>query len=113
MRKQWDAQTHSRHALLKCVDTGAGAGNTSEPPTIHARYKRSQIHMKTMTCRELGGTCDQKLSANSWDEMVKVMTQHVMDKHPDVAKQMEKMHNEDPKRWGKEMRPKWDAAPDV
>ena len=27
--------------------------------------------MKTMTCRELGGTCDQKLSASSWDEMVK------------------------------------------
>ena len=49
----------------------------------------------------------------SWDEMVKVMTRHVRDKHPDVAKQMEKMHNEDPKRWGKEMRPKWDAAPDV
>ena len=63
--------------------------------------------MKTMTCRELGGTCDQKLSASSWDEMVKVMTKHVIDKH------LEKMHNDDPKKWGKEMRPKWDAAPDV
>jgi predicted small metal-binding protein len=48
--------------------------------------------MKTLTCRELGGTCDQTLSANSWDEMVKVMTKHVIDKHPDVAKQMESMH---------------------
>jgi hypothetical protein len=35
------------------------------------------------------------------------------DKHPDVAKQMEKMHNEDPKKWGKEMKPKWDAAPET
>lgn len=66
-----------------------------------------------MTCRELGGKCDQKLSANSWDEMVKVMTKHVLEKHPDVAKTMGKMHNEDPKKWGKEMRPKWEAAPET
>src|SRR5437773_8723971 len=69
--------------------------------------------MKTMTCRELGGTCDQKLSAGSWEEMVKVMTKHVMEKHPDVAKKMEQMHNEDPKKWGKEMKPKWEAAPEI
>jgi predicted small metal-binding protein len=66
--------------------------------------------MITMTCRELGGKCDQRLSANSWDEMVKTMTQHVLEKHPDVAKQMEKMHTEDPQKWGREMKPKWDAA---
>ncbi|MCY0853304.1 hypothetical protein [Cupriavidus sp. D39] len=69
--------------------------------------------MKTMTCRELGGKCDEKLSASSWDEMVNVMTKHVLEKHPDVAKMMEKMHNEDPTKWGKEMRPKWDAAPET
>ena len=69
--------------------------------------------MKTMTCRELGGTCDQELSANSWGEMVQTMTKHVMDKHPDVAKRMEQIHNADPKAWGKEMKPKWDATPDT
>ncbi len=68
--------------------------------------------MKTMKCKDLGGKCDQQLSASSWDEMVKVMTKHVMEKHPDVARQMEKMHNEDPKKWGKEMKPKWEAAPE-
>ncbi len=67
--------------------------------------------MKTMTCKELGGKCDQELSANSWDEMIKVMTKHVMGNHPDVAKQMERMHKEDPKKWGREMKPKWEAAP--
>jgi len=67
--------------------------------------------MKTMTCRELGGACDQKLSAETWEEMVKKMTAHVMDKHPDVAEKMKKMHEEDPKMWGREMKPKWDAAP--
>lgn len=65
--------------------------------------------MKTMTCKELGGSCDAKLSADSWGEMVKKMTSHVMEKHPDVAKNMEKMHNEDPERWAKEIKPKWEA----
>jgi len=72
--------------------------------------KAEETTMKTMTCRELGGTCDQRLSAESWEEMVKTMTRHVMEKHPDVAKQMEQMHNEDPKKWGREMKPKWEKA---
>ena len=45
--------------------------------------------------------------------MVSTMTKHVMEKHPDTAKKMEKMHNESPEKWGKEMKPKWDAAPEV
>lgn len=69
--------------------------------------------MKAMTCKELGGSCDEKLSASSWEEMVSVMVKHVTEKHPDVYKQMEKMHNEDPKRWGRETKPKWDAASEV
>jgi hypothetical protein len=72
-----------------------------------------EVTVKSMTCREHGGKCDQKLTANSWDEMVKVMTKHVMEKHPDVAKTMEKMHNEDPKKWGKQMKPKSEAAPEA
>ena len=69
--------------------------------------------MKTMTCRELGGPCNQALSADTWDEIVQTMTTHVIGTHPDTAKAMEKMHNEDPKRWGREMKPKWDATPEV
>jgi predicted nucleic acid-binding Zn ribbon protein len=60
----------------------------------------------------LGGTCDERLSASSWDEMVQRMTKHVMAKHPEVAKQMEKMHNEDPMKWGREMKPKFENAPE-
>jgi predicted small metal-binding protein len=72
-----------------------------------------RCHMKTMTCQSLGGPCEQKLSAQSWDEMVKAMTKHVMEKHPDTAKAMEKMHNEDPKKWGRETKPKWEATPET
>ena len=68
--------------------------------------------MKTMMCKELGGACDARLSARSWDEIVKTMTEHVMSNHPDVAQQMEKMHNEDPTRWSQETKPKWDATPE-
>lgn len=69
--------------------------------------------MKTMTCRELGGPCDQRLTAPTWDEMVKSMTKHVMDKHPDTAAAMKKMHEADPKQWGRANKPKWDAKPDM
>jgi predicted small metal-binding protein len=68
--------------------------------------------MKSLTCKEVGGACDQKISAQSWDEFVQKLSKHVAEKHPDVAKQMERMHNEDPKKWGAENKPKWDAAPD-
>lgn len=67
--------------------------------------------MKTFTCRELGGACDQKLTAETWDEMVKKMTAHVMEKHPNVAQAMKEMHEADPRQWGREMKPKWEAAP--
>ncbi len=69
--------------------------------------------MKTLTCKELGGKCGQKLSAGTWDELVQAMTKHVMEKHLDVAKEMEKMHKQDPQKWGREMKPKWNAAPEA
>ena len=34
-----------------------------------------------------------------------------MEKHPYVAKAIEAMHKEDLKKWGREMKPKWKAAP--
>jgi hypothetical protein len=42
--------------------------------------------------------------------MVQAMTKRVMDEHPDVAKELEKMFKEDTKTWGKEKTPKWEAA---
>ena len=65
--------------------------------------------MKTMTCNELGGPCDKKLTAQSWPEMVQKMTAHVLESHPQTAKDMQKMHEQDPQQWGREMKPKWDA----
>jgi predicted small metal-binding protein len=82
----------------------------SESASVEPEWRQ---RMKTMTCKSLGGPCEQKLSAGSWDEMVQTMTKHVMEKHPDTAKAMEKMHNEDPKKWGRETKPKWEATPEA
>jgi predicted small metal-binding protein len=32
--------------------------------------------MKSMTCRELGGACDQTFSANSFDEIALMVSKH-------------------------------------
>lgn len=69
--------------------------------------------MKTMPCKELGGPCDKKLSAESWADMVTTMTKHVMKYHPKTAKEMEQMHKDDPEKWAKEMKPKWEAVPEA
>lgn len=50
---------------------------------------------------------------SSSHEMVKAMTKHVMEKHPDLAKTIQRMHDTDPKKWGSEVRPKWEAAPEL
>ena len=33
--------------------------------------------MKTMTCRQLGGPCDQPLSGDSGDEIIKAQDRHL------------------------------------
>lgn len=68
--------------------------------------------MKTLKCKDLGGPCSEELSAESWDEMVSVMSEHVMDNHPETAKEMVEMHSRDPKEWSRNYKPKWDSAPD-
>jgi predicted small metal-binding protein len=32
--------------------------------------------MKTMTCKQLGGACDQKLSASTFDEIAMLVSKH-------------------------------------
>jgi predicted small metal-binding protein len=51
----------------------------SSQPLARARFQRTT---KTMTCKSLGAHCEQELAAGSWDEMVRTMAKHVMEKHP-------------------------------
>jgi predicted small metal-binding protein len=67
--------------------------------------------MKTMTCNQLGGKCDQKLSAETWDAMVKTTTRHVME--TPGARSEWKPSTSGIQAWGREMKPEWDAAPEA
>lgn len=40
--------------------------------------------MKTITCIQLGGACDQKLSANIFDEIVMLVSKHAREMVPRV-----------------------------
>src|SRR5260370_39197201 len=96
------------------VKTGNGDVTPTTPPLRHCiRRSAPRWRMKTMTCRSLGWPCEQKLSAASWDEMVQAMTKHVMEKHPDTAKAMEKRHNEGTKKSDRETKPTWEATPET
>ncbi len=35
--------------------------------------------MKTMTCKQMGGACDEKFSANTFEEMAELSKQHGME----------------------------------
>ena len=75
---------------------------------------REPSNENLMTCRELGGTCNAKLRGLNLGQRdgANVMTKHVMNRHPDVARKMVAMYEADPKQWGREMKPKWDATPE-
>ncbi len=66
--------------------------------------------MKKLTCRELGGECDEVLEAETWDDMVDEMTNHVIENHPETEKKMEKMYEEDPTKWSEEYKKVWETA---
>lgn len=36
--------------------------------------------MKTMTCKELGGACDQTFTANTFDEIAMMVSKHAREK---------------------------------
>jgi predicted small metal-binding protein len=102
-----------RSKFLKTLGPSAVQSNGDERFGVELSARRKVETMKTMTCKELGGICDHEMTASSWDDMVKLMVKHVMENHPELANEMEAMHNRDPHAWGNEMKPKWDAAPEI
>jgi hypothetical protein len=77
--------------------------------------------MKTMTCKQLGGACDEEFHADTFDEMVKLSQNHGLEmaQKGDEAhlKVMEKMREDmnDPeamKRLIEETRKEFEALPE-
>ena len=70
------------------------AGSRPRPPNINASndyvvldrlvvfisLKINPEFMKTMTCKQLGGACDQTFSANTFDEIGMMVSKHAREK---------------------------------
>lgn len=77
--------------------------------------------MKTMTCRQLGGACDQEFHANTFEEMAELSKKHAMEmfqkqdaehlnamqKMQDLMKNPEKMN-----QWFEEKRKEFETLPE-
>ncbi len=66
---------------------------------------------KTFTCRELGGTCDEKFSGETFAEIVQKGMPHMMsdEAHKDAIMNMEKNTGENKEQWMMRMESEFDA----
>jgi len=77
--------------------------------------------MKSMTCRQLGGSCDQVFRAETFEEMANLSKQHGMEMYKardaDHLKAMEAMQElmkspEDMQKWFMGKKAEFDALPE-
>jgi predicted small metal-binding protein len=68
--------------------------------------------MKTMTCADLSGPCDAKMTAATPDELVKMAMAHVESAHPDLAAKVKAMPKEETEKWMADFTAKWNARPE-
>ena len=71
--------------------------------------------MKTMTCAQMGGTCDTAMTAATSDEMMSMGMAHLESAHPEMAADIKAMPKDDPKMvaWGQKFAADWAAAPET
>ena len=69
--------------------------------------------MKTLTCAQLGGMCDTKLSAPSKEEMLAKGMEHLKVAHPEMYQTVTTMAKDNPMmvEWQKTFDTTWDTAP--
>ncbi len=69
--------------------------------------------MKTMTCAQMGGMCDEKISGNTPDEIMANGMKHLEVTRPDMAKDIKSMPSEHPVmvEWKDKFMKEWEATP--
>lgn len=75
-------------------------------------YNNKKI-MKIITCEQLGGPCDYKMSANTPEELIKGGMRHLEETHPEMAEKMENMSYEETKNWNHFFMKLWRMAPNI
>jgi predicted small metal-binding protein len=70
--------------------------------------------MKTMTCAQMGGMCEEKICGNSIEEMLANGMAHLEITHPEMAASIKAMPSDDPKmvEWDNKFRADFAALVD-
>ena len=70
--------------------------------------------MKTINCRDMGGMCDEPISASTKDEMMANGMKHLEAAHPEMAETVKTMPADDPMmvEWAKKFDETWEKAPE-
>lgn len=71
--------------------------------------------MKTITCRAMGGMCDEPIIANNMDEMIAKGMEHLKVAHPEMAQSIEQMPKDDPMmlKWYEDFKTTWESTPEA
>ena len=78
--------------------------------------------MKTMTCKQLGGACNEKFSANTFDEIAEMSKKHGIEMfqngdkaHLEAMNDMQKLMQlpEDMAAWMNAKQKEFEALPDI
>jgi predicted small metal-binding protein len=69
--------------------------------------------MKIITCTDMGGTCTAKISADSAEQMIAKVREHIRTSHAETAKRMNSMSIDEERRWIEDIHRKWAATPHI
>jgi predicted small metal-binding protein len=71
--------------------------------------------MKTMTCAQMGGECDAKITGSTPDEMMTNAMKHLEEAHPKMAADVKAMSPTDPTMvaWNEKFQKDFAAAPEM
>lgn len=71
--------------------------------------------MKTMTCSQMGGSCDATITGATEDEMMANGMKHLEEAHPQMAEDVKKASPTDPMmvEWNAKFKKDFEAAPEV
>ena len=71
--------------------------------------------MKTITCRAMGGMCDEAISGNTPEEIIGAGMKHLEVAHPEMAASIKAMAKDDPMmvKWSEDFMKTWAETPDA
>ncbi|MDD5050724.1 MAG: DUF1059 domain-containing protein [Candidatus Pacebacteria bacterium] len=71
--------------------------------------------MKTITCRAMGGECDEPITGTTPEELMANGMKHLEKAHPKMAADVKKMPKDDPmmKKWSEDFMKTWAGTPDM